>query len=189
MEKITSGEVFDAVKERMNIKRAVFFDRDGTLCKDPGYLRRMEDFEVFPEISSLARLKEKGFSLIGVSNQSGIARGLVNADFVKRINNIFLDTYGFDAFYYCPHHPDEHCSCRKPEPGLLLDARVDYNIDLKRSFVVGDKDLDMLLARSVGATGILVRTGNDSVSLSADYAVANLVEAVDLIIRTDSMAK
>lgn len=185
MEMITSYEVFEAVKERINIKRAVFFDRDGTLCKDPGYLRRMEDFEVFPGIGSLARLKERGFLLIGVSNQSGIARGLVDEEFVKRINAIFLDTYGFDGFYYCPHHPDEHCSCRKPQPGLLLDARADYDIDLKRSYVVGDKDLDMLLARSVGATGILVSTGQDRVSPFADHTVESIEEAVEMILLKD----
>ena len=186
MDMISSEEVFEAVKERVTIKRAVFFDRDGTLCKDPGYLHRIEEFEVFPEIGSLARLKERGFSLIGVSNQSGVARGLVDEEFVKLINTIFLDTYGFDGFYYCPHHPAEHCSCRKPEPGLLLEARADYNIDLKRSFVVGDKDLDMLLAKAAGATGILVRAGQNTVSTNADYTVENIKEAVELIIRKDS---
>jgi heptosyltransferase-2 len=186
MEMITSEEVFEAVKASVNVKRAVFFDRDGTLCKDPGYLRRIEDFEVFPGIGSLTRLKERGFTLIGVTNQSGIARGLVDEDFVKQVNAVFLDNYGFDGFYYCPHHPDEHCSCRKPEPGLLMDARVDYNIDLKRSFVVGDKDLDMLLSRAAGATGILVRTGQDSVSPNADYSVENIGEAVDLILRIEN---
>jgi heptosyltransferase-2 len=185
MDLITSAEVFDAVKERTSMKKAVFFDRDGTLCKDPGYLRKMEDFEVFPEISSLARLKERGFSIIGVSNQSGIARGLVNDEFVKHINAIFLNSYGFDGFYYCPHHPDEHCSCRKPQPGMLLDARADHAIDLKRSIVIGDKDIDMQLARSVGATGILVRTGQYSGSENADHTVENLKEAVELIIKKD----
>lgn len=185
MEMISSEEVFEAVKERTYVKKAIFFDRDGTLCKDPGYLRRMEDFEVFPEVGSLAGLKQRGFSLIGVSNQSGVARGLVDEEFVKRVNGIFLDTYGFEGFYYCPHHPDEHCPCRKPEPGLLLDARVDYNINLKKSFVVGDKDADMLLARAVGATGILVKTGQDKVSRHADFVVENLLEAVDLIISKD----
>jgi len=182
---IFSEEVFEAVRQRVNIKRAVFFDRDGTLCRDPGYLRRMEDFEVLPGIGNLTKLKERGFSLIGVTNQSGIARGLVEEDFVKQVNAIFLDSYGFDGFYYCPHHPDEHCSCRKPEPGLLMDARVDYNIDLKRSFVVGDKDIDMLLAKAAGATGILVKTGQDLVSQYAGYTVENIPEAVDLILRME----
>lgn len=185
MEMITSHEVFEAVKERINIKRAVFFDRDGTLCKDPGYLRRMEDFEVLPGLGSLPRLKERGFLLIGVSNQSGIARGLVDEEFVKRINAIFLGSYGFDRFYYCPHNPGEHCSCRKPQPGMLLDARADHGIDLKRSFVIGDKDIDMLLARSVGATGILVCTGQDGVSPNADYTVKDLEEAVGLVLQSE----
>ena len=189
MEMISSAEVFEAVKARVNVKRAVFFDRDGTLCKDPGYLRRIEDFEVFPGIENLTRLKERGFTLIGVTNQSGVARGLVDEDFVKQVNAIFLDNYGFDGFYYCPHHPDEHCSCRKPEPGLLMDARVDYNINLKRSFVVGDKDLDMLLARAAGATGILVRTGQDSASPNADYTVENIAESVDLILRMEGVGE
>lgn len=186
MDMITSEEVFEAVKERISQKKAVFFDRDGTLCKDTGYLSRMEDFEVFPETVSLARLKERGFSIIGITNQSGIARGLVDEEFVRHINSIFIDNYGFDGFYYCPHHPDEHCYCRKPEPGLLLDAGVDYNIDLKRSFVVGDKDLDMLLAQAAGAIGILVRSGQDTFSANADYTVENIKEAVELIIRKDS---
>ena len=183
MEMISAEEVFDAVEKRTYARRAVFFDRDGTLCKDPGYLCRMEDFEVFQEINSLSKLKDSGFSLIGVSNQSGIARGLVDEEFVKRVNSIFLNTYGFEGFYFCPHHPEEHCSCRKPEPGLLLDARVDYNIDLKKSFVVGDKDTDMVLARSVGATGILVNLGQVQSPAHADFVVRNLAEAVALILQ------
>lgn len=186
MELISPDEVFDAVRRRSGRRKAVFFDRDGTLCKDPGYLRRMEDFEIFPEIVELAKLKEEGFALIGVTNQSGIARGLVDEAFVLQINGVFLERYGFDAFYYCPHHPDEHCPCRKPEPGLLLDARVDYTIDLTKSFVVGDKDLDMQLARGVGATGILVRTGQERFSPHADYCVENLSEAVARILLKDS---
>ncbi|MFZ2198694.1 MAG: lipopolysaccharide heptosyltransferase II [Thermodesulfovibrionales bacterium] len=186
MEMITSSEVFEAVKGRVAIKRAVFFDRDGTLCRDAGYLRRMEDFEVFPGLGSLTRLKERGFLLIGVSNQSGVAKGLVDEAFVKRINTIFLDAYGFDGFYYCPHNPDEHCSCRKPQPGMLLDARADHDIDLKRSIVIGDKDIDMQLARSVGATGILVCTGQDRVSPNADYTVKDLEEAVELVVQNES---
>lgn len=182
MDVITSDEVFEAVKKSVNPNRAVFFDRDGTLCKDVDYLSRMEDLAIFPAVNSIVRLKEKGFSLIGVSNQSGIARGLVNEDFVKQVNSIFIERFGFDGFYYCPHHPDEHCSCRKPEPGLLLDARVDHKINLKDSFVVGDKELDMLVAKTVGAKGILVKTGQDNFSVHADFIVKDIEEAVSVIL-------
>lgn len=181
MDLVTPEEVFDAVKQTVRSQRAVFFDRDGTLCKDADYLRRMEDFEVFHDIDSLNLLKKQGYRLVGISNQSGIARGLVKDDFVKKINDIFVERYGFDGFYYCSHHPDEKCPCRKPEPGLLLQAGHDFCVDFRKSFVVGDKDLDMMLAKAVGARGILVLTGKDRSSTFADYTAKNLKEAVDII--------
>ncbi|TAN41381.1 MAG: lipopolysaccharide heptosyltransferase II [Nitrospirae bacterium] len=181
MDLISAEEVFAAVRKLLNRERAVFFDRDGTLCRDAHYLSRMEDFEIFPEIGALHALKEKGFKLIGVTNQSGIARGRVDENFVRTVNDIFLTRYGFDGFYYCPHHPDEHCSCRKPEPGMLLDARVDHHIDLKRSFVVGDKEVDMLLAQAVGATGIHVSTGQEDHAPSAGLTASGLAEVARVI--------
>lgn len=181
MDLITADEVFGSVKKLICSGKAVFFDRDGTLCRDADYLKSMEDLDIFPAVKTLTKLKERGFSLFGVSNQSGIARGLMDEAFVKKVNNIFIDKYAFDGFYYCPHHPDEHCSCRKPEPGLLIDARTEHKIELKRSFVVGDKDIDMLLAKSVGATGILVQTGKEKYSANADFIVKDLDEAVKII--------
>ncbi|MBI5100286.1 MAG: lipopolysaccharide heptosyltransferase II [Nitrospirae bacterium] len=181
MEAITPDEVFGAAMGLLKPNRAVFFDRDGTLCRDAHYLSRMEDFEVFSGISELKALKEKGFKLIGVSNQSGVARGLVDESFVKEINAIFTGSYGFDGFYYCPHHPDEHCSCRKPEPGMLFEARVDHGIDLKRSFVVGDKDVDMRLAKAAGAVGIHVTTGQEERAPSADRVARDLKDVVKII--------
>jgi lipopolysaccharide heptosyltransferase II len=181
MDLVTAGDVFDAVQRLMRTGKAVFFDRDGTLCRDANYLNRMEDFEVVHDIDSINALKIKGYLLIGISNQSGIARGLVKEDFVKKINSIFVEKYGFDGFYYCPHHPAEKCPCRKPEPGLLLLAGRDFGIDFRKSFVVGDKDLDMRLARAVGAKGILVLTGKDRTSPHADFTAKNLKEAVDII--------
>ena len=183
MDLITYEEVFESVKKIISSKRAVFLDRDGTLCRDMNYLNKMEDLEIFPEVAYLARIKEKGFKLIGISNQSGIARGLVDENIVKQVNNIFIDKYGFDGFYFCPHHPDEHCFCRKPEPGLLLKARIDHNIDLKGSFFIGDKESDMILAKAVGAKGILVKTGHEISSSYADFTVNDLKEAVDAILR------
>lgn len=185
MDLVSSEEVFGAVKCLMRPRKAVFFDRDGTLCRDADYLSRMEDFEVARDIASLNALKQKEYLLLGVSNQSGIARGLVKEDFVKEINGIFQERYGFDGFYYCPHHPDEKCWCRKPEPGLLVRAGHDFKVDLRKSFVVGDKDLDMRLAKAAGARGILVLTGKDDSSPYADFTVRSLKEAVDIVRRME----
>ena len=182
MTAITPDEVFEAVKHLIPKNRAVFFDRDGTLCKDVGYLNKFEDLEIFKETEDLKALKEKGFKLIGVSNQSGIARGIVKEDFTKEVNKIFIEQYGFDAFYYCPHHPDERCSCRKPEPVMILRARAEHGIDLKKSFVIGDKELDMLLAKAAGARGIFVLTGHGTESANADYVAKDLNEAVKWIL-------
>lgn len=182
MDLISADEVFGALKSLVSTHKAVFFDRDGTLCKDAHYLNRMEGLQILPKIDALKRLGEKGFSLIGVSNQSGVARGLIEEEFVIKVNRLFMDSYGFNDFYYCPHHPDDHCSCRKPQPGLLYRARAEHKIDLKASYVVGDKELDLLLARSVGAKGVLVKTGKDAGSSYADFIAEDLEEAVNFIL-------
>ncbi len=183
---VTAEEVFFKVKDMLPRNRAVFFDRDGTLCRDTNYLSDWKDFEIFPGIESLGKLKEKGFFLIGVTNQSGISRGMIKESFAKDVNTVFTGTYGFDEFYYCPHSPDDYCQCRKPAPGMLIKARMRHRIDLKRSFVVGDKDIDMLAAKAVGARGILVTTGKQQTSAYADNVVGNLEEAVEVILADES---
>lgn len=178
----TSDEVYYGIKQILPDKPAVFFDRDGTLCRDTGYINTYDELHIFSEIGYLNLLKEKGFKLIGVSNQSGIARGIVTEEFVKEIGDMFINQYGFNDFYYCPHHPDEHCPCRKPEPEMLLRARARHGINLKNSFVVGDKEADMLLAKAVGAKGVLVQTGELKESQNADFIAKNLIESVKFII-------
>ena len=182
MDGIMEAEVYAALKGVLPTRRAVFFDRDGTLCKDAHYLNNWKDLELLPGLENLRRLKDNRFLLIGVSNQSGIARGLVEEGFVKEVNKVFTDKFGLDEMYYCPHGPDEHCACRKPEPGMLANARAGHGIIFSNSYVVGDKDADMLLAKAVGAKGILVLTGKQIESRFADYTVKGLREAVDLII-------
>ncbi len=182
LRQITPEEVFDALSQIVPTKQAVFFDRDGILCHDADYLNSMDDLKVFPDVKMLIKLKDKGFLLVGVSNQSGIARGMVEREFAESVNNIFLERYGFDAFYYCPHHPDDNCACRKPSPGMLLRARSELNIDLRSSIVVGDKGTDMELAKSVGAEAILVKTGKDLSSGYADRVFNNLRDVVGYIL-------
>lgn len=182
MDAITADDVYQGIKNIMPERRAVFFDRDGTICREADYLNNWTAFEIFPETGSLPALKDAGFLLIGVTNQSGIYRGLVAEPFVKEVNRVFMDRYGFDDFYYCPHGPDEHCACRKPEPGMLLSARSEHRINLKKSYVVGDKDVDMLLAKAVGAKSVLVKTGKQQGSPYADFVADDLKEAVKFIL-------
>jgi heptosyltransferase-2 len=183
---ITSDEVYYSIKKMLPHVPAVFFDRDGTLNIDGGYINNFENFHVFGDIEQLRLLKEKGYLLIGVSNQSGIARGIVDETFVKAANKVFIDKYGFDDFYYCPHHPDERCECRKPEPEMLLRARAGHKIDMKKSYIVGDKEADMLLAKAVGAKAVLVQTGKLQESPNADCTVKNLTEAVKWILGNEN---
>lgn len=117
-------------------------------------------------------MKDSGFLLIGVTNQSGIKRGIVDEEFVKEVNKFFIEKYGFDDFLYCPHHPDDGCFCRKPNPAMPLIARYKYKIDFKKSYVVGDKQIDIELAQMIGAKGILL--GKD---------VKDLKEVVEIIKR------
>jgi heptosyltransferase-2 len=182
MDEISSDDVYLKIKEVLSMKKAVFFDRDGTLCRDADYLKSWDDFEPFQDIDSLRELKARGFLLIGISNQSGISRKIVDESFVKEVNQFFIENYGFEQFYYCPHHPEEHCHCRKPEPGMILEARARYRIDLKSSYVVGDKDADILAAKAVGAKAILVKTGKQKDSEYADIVVNNLREATRIIL-------
>lgn len=185
MDAIKVDEVFDGIKRLIPSHKAVFFDRDGTLCKDTGYLNDLSRLEIFEDINELRKLKDAGFKLIGVTNQSGIARGIVDEENVKKINAVFIERYGFGDFYYCPHHPDEGCECRKPEPGMLLMARAEHNIDLKGSWVIGDKVSDIMLARVVGARSILVKTGELKDHPEADHVAENLREAMMIILREE----
>ena len=186
MDGISSSEVFDAVKSSLPSKRAVFFDRDGTLCRNANYMSRWEDFEPFDDgLRELPRLKEAGFKLIGISNQSGIARGLVKEEFVKEVGGYFMRKHGFDAFYYCPHHPDDLCSCRKPSPGMLYSARRDSGIDLRNSYMIGDSAADVLAARAAGARAIFVNTGTEGPSGAPDYVARSLRDAVNYILESE----
>lgn len=158
---ISSDDVFFEVINLLPKQKAVFFDRDGTLCKDAHYLNKWDDFEPY-DLKTLKTLKKAGYLLIGITNQSGISRKIVDEEFVIKVNKYFIENHHFDNFYYCPHLPEDFCSCRKPEPGLLLNARIKHNIDLKQSFFIGDKMSDVMTATAVGATGILIGQDDDT---------------------------
>ena len=153
-------------------ERAVFFDRDGTLNEEIGHVRNAEDFRVYSFAAQAVRLvNEAGLRAIVVTNQSGIGRGLIPESLVRRVNRrltrrIAAGGGRLDAIYYCPHHPEASverfravCECRKPATGLLEAAVREFGVDLARSFMIGDRFVDILAGRRAGARSILVLTG------------------------------
>jgi D-glycero-D-manno-heptose 1,7-bisphosphate phosphatase len=184
--------------------RAVFLDRDGTLIEEVGYLERVERVALYPwSIDAIRALNRTGFRVVLVTNQSGVARGFFTEAVVDEVHGriaALLEAGGarIDAYYYCPHHPDgkiaqyaQRCDCRKPSRGLVDRAARELGVDPARSFVVGDRWLDVELAHAVGARGVLVRTGyglteesKPPEGMEADAVVNNLIEAVSWILLT-----
>ena len=193
-----------------NDKSALFVDRDGTINEDIGYVSRPEELIVYPWAAEAIRLvNESGMKAIVITNQSGIARGLYTEETLQHIHGrlrkqLARDGAQLDGVYYCPHHPRigdkryrQLCVCRKPHPGMLQQAASEHNVDLTRSFVIGDKSSDMNLATNAGAKGVLVLTGYGRETLAdserwpcaPDLVADNLLDAVRLILdiaRTES---
>lgn len=167
--------------------RAVFVDRDGTLAPDVNYCLRPDDFNLFPEAPhAIKMLNDAKFKVIVITNQSGIARGYFTEDTLTKIhqkmrNELKNNGAYLDAIYYCPHHPDDKCKCRKPGTVLFEKAAIDFNIDLSHSFVIGDRDVDIRAGKAIGAKRILVTTGPDRDTKLTDHPdciAADLIEAV-----------
>jgi D-glycero-D-manno-heptose 1,7-bisphosphate phosphatase len=188
--------------------RAVFLDRDGTVIEEVNYLRRIEDMQVYPFTpEALRRLREQGFLTVVVTNQSAVARGFLNEDELRQLHAALqtrLEAAGatVDAYYYCPHHPEaaleqyrRACPCRKPEPGLILQAAEEHGIELSASYVIGDRIGDIRAGHAAGCRSVLVRTGYGAIAAAEvenlqqggdaagvpDYLAENLLEAADWI--------
>ncbi len=173
-----------------NRKRAIFLDRDGVINKEVNHLSNPAQFEFIPgSIEALKILKQKGFLLIVITNQAGIARGLFSEEILGQIHNKMkgiLNQNGIilDDIFYCPHHPDftGACDCRKPKPGLILKAQRQYNIDLQTSYMVGDTLSDIETGHAANCKTVLVLTGygleerNKMFSTKPDYVFENLLE-------------
>ena len=177
--------------------RAVFFDRDGTLIEEKAYLSDPEQVVLLPGVATaLTDLRKAGFTLVVVTNQSGIARGLYSEDeyrtVAKRLDDLLAESGSpVDATMYCPHHPDfgPVCECRKPATGMYQRAASELGLDLADSYYVGDKVLDVTPSLELGGVGVLVRTGYDvdeSAQMPVDTAVVDdLMEAARLILSRD----
>jgi len=156
----------------VTLRPAVFLDRDGTINEDVGYLSELAHLTLYPwAIDAVRLLKRAGYLVVMVTNQGGIGRRMIRPEFPAELHAVIdrrLAAAGaaVDGWYLCPHHPEAlvedlraECRCRKPAPGMALDAAQDLGIDLTRSWVIGDKWIDVQLAERVGGRGILVRTG------------------------------
>uniref|UniRef100_Q01QK2 D,D-heptose 1,7-bisphosphate phosphatase n=1 Tax=Solibacter usitatus (strain Ellin6076) TaxID=234267 RepID=Q01QK2_SOLUE len=169
--------------------RAVFFDRDGTLMEDAHYCADPADVQVFPGVpAGLRRLKRAGFGIFLITNQSGIGRGWITEQQYTAVHQEFLRQAGeasIDATYYCPDAPDVPSSCRKPEPGMVLQAAADHSIDLSASYFVGDKAADIECGRRAGTHTVLVLTGYGTAAQNsnAEFVCKDAVEAIELILR------
>lgn len=157
----------------MEKAKAIFLDRDGTLVEEVDFLSTVDDLRVFPfAFEAVKRLKGAGFRIIVITNQSGIGRGRFTEDAMHEIHEeIQAQLDGMiDAFYFCPHLPDEGCTCRKPGTGMIDSACADFTIDLENSWMIGDKSIDIGTAANARLNAILVRTGYgaaDEISIDA----------------------
>lgn len=187
----------------MHDRVGVFLDRDGTLNVEVDYLRSPDELQVISGApAAVARLNRYGFITCVISNQSGVARGLLTEDDLAVIHARLEEEFRaggatFDRIFYCPHHPTEgiapynvDCACRKPKPGMLLQGAKEFGLDLNMCFVVGDSVVDMQAGNAVGATTILVQTGYGTKSLQTcteqgipvAFVAPTIVEAVDFIL-------
>jgi len=182
MTRVTVDEVYHAAVVQMAAKQpaasadqhlplhgvTVFLDRDGTTNRDTGYIKTLEELQIFPgAVEAIARLKQAGARVVVVTNQSGVGRGLFSIETLGAIHARLREVFEaggapLDGLYYCPHHPDDGCACRKPGTVMIERAVADLGLDLSRAYVVGDQRRDIELARRIGAKGLLVTTGPTS---------------------------
>ncbi len=178
-------------------KKYILLDRDGTIIVDKNYPSHPDQIELLPNASEgLRRMQSLGFGLIVISNQSGIGRGYFTVEQLQKVHERFLNLLKsegivLDGLYFCPHAPQDNCTCRKPETGMVDQARKVIGFNPDESFVIGDKAADVQLADNIGAKSILVRTGygvqteKDS-SVKPDFVVDNLWEASEILGETVS---
>ena len=179
------------------MRPAVFLDRDGTLIEERGYLDRIELLQLFPFTADAIRLLNRaGFATVVITNQAAIGRGVIEESFLSEVHDeidarLARGHARIERYYHCPHHPDARCTCRKPAPGMILQACRDMGLDPARSFMIGDRWLDVRCGHAAGTRAVLVRTGHGAHDEErapghplADAILNNLMEAVAWILRS-----
>jgi D-glycero-D-manno-heptose 1,7-bisphosphate phosphatase len=176
------------------LNKGVFIDRDDTISRDVHYCSRPEDFELLPKAAAgIKLLNQEGFKVVVITNQSGIARGYFTEDMLNKIHQKMVDELAksganVDAIFFCPHHPDDNCECRKPKPKLAHQAIEQLLIDPQQSFTIGDRLMDVELAKVIGCKSVMIpsepgKTELRKSSISPDYIASDLVSAAKWIIQ------
>jgi D-glycero-D-manno-heptose 1,7-bisphosphate phosphatase len=182
-----------------DLRPGVFLDRDGTICEEAGYLNDVQQFRMLPcAAEAIRRLNEAKLLVVVITNQSGVGRRMFPESRVHEVHEAMMRELvaakaRVDAIYYCPHVDEDECDCRKPKPGMLRRAAVEHAIDLRRSFVVGDRYGDVEAAHRAGARGVLVRTGYGENEIASrdenvwvkepDFVAEDLAEAVKWLLK------
>lgn len=173
-------------------QKVIFLDRDGVINEEEEYVHTEDKFKFLPDVfSGVGRLQKAGFKIVVVTNQAGIGLGYFTKEDFFRVNKKMLGEFdknniSISKIYFCPHSKDEGCICRKPQIGMLKKAQKDLNIELKKSWVIGDKEDDILMGKKAGCKTILVLTGHGKKSqknVSPDFVVSNLSSAADIILK------
>lgn len=182
----------------IKMEKVVFLDRDGTISQDsPDHIKSWEELHIFPNTKAgIKLLNDNGFNIIIITNQSVIARGMVTKKELEYIHSKLveeLEAYGckIHKIYYCPHHPDDGCNCRKPKPGLLLKAAEENDIDTSKSYMVGDRMMDVEAGRKVNCKTILISSelGKKELKnsiLKPDYIAKDLLDTGQWIVKNYS---
>lgn len=186
-------------------KIAVFIDRDGTISEEVGYVNHVSRLKLLKNTAAAIKLfNESGIFTVVATNQAGVARGYFDEPMILRVHekmqmDLAREGARIDAIYYCPHHPSVgpeayrvDCNCRKPKPGMILQARDEHDIDLARSYMVGDKISDVVFGKKLGLTSVMVLTGyglgeyehqRQDWKVTPDYLAEDLLAAAHFIIK------
>ena len=171
-------------------KKAIFLDRDGVVNKDVNYLFKIEDFEFIDGIFDACLYFENlGYAIIIITNQSGIARKYYTESDYQKVTKWMLDQFKYKNInilniFHCPHGPDSTCDCRKPNPGMFIKAKTKHNIDMEQSWMIGDKEVDVIAANAAGIEKtILVRSGYeiDESKSKASFFLDSIQQAKQMI--------
>lgn len=178
------------------MNKAVFLDRDGTINKEVDYLSKIDEFEFLPNAVRALQLLSGApapYKIIIITNQSGIGRGYFDKKTLEGIHESMrkdLGNYGvqIDGIYYCPHHPDLACECRKPKTGMIKKAKTDFCLNLQESYMIGDSTTDIKTGMNAGCKTILVKTGyagrDGRYEVKPDYVASDLFDAIKIIVGT-----